>query len=254
MNLQLIEKRVDDITDGSLDVFEVFATIQGEGPYAGEPCVFVRLAGCNLQCPLCDTDYTSTRQRYPNYLLLELVARLMPKNSKLIVLTGGEPLRQKCGPFIGLAIDKGYTVQIETNGTLWDESLGYPVAIGKTPDGDGGTYTKAVPSPIHMAQLTIVCSPKTGAINETVAKHVDHYKYVLSADQVDLEDGLPTSSLAANSRPARPSANFRGTIYVQPCDDKDPVKNAANTAAAVSSCMAHGYILCLQLHKIVGLP
>ena len=48
--------------DGLLAVHSIFYTIQGEGPFAGETAVFVRLAGCNLQCPLCDTDYTSDRR------------------------------------------------------------------------------------------------------------------------------------------------------------------------------------------------
>jgi len=61
LNQQLAEKRVER-QDGALEIIDIFPTIQGEGPFAGEPAIFVRLAGCVLQCPLCDTDYTSGRR------------------------------------------------------------------------------------------------------------------------------------------------------------------------------------------------
>ena len=55
INKQPIEKR-EPSYEGTLQVHSIFKTIQGEGPFCGTPCVFVRLAGCNLQCPACDTD------------------------------------------------------------------------------------------------------------------------------------------------------------------------------------------------------
>ena len=61
MNLQPIEKRTKS-ADGLLSLHSIFHTIQGEGPFCGTPSVFVRLAGCNLQCPACDTDYTQGRR------------------------------------------------------------------------------------------------------------------------------------------------------------------------------------------------
>lgn len=226
VNLQLAEKQVHADEDG-LSVQEIFPTIQGEGPYAGTPSIFLRLAGCNLQCPLCDTDYTS--RRHP--LLLHEVEREVSRYpyKKLVVITGGEPFRQPCGPLVNLLIRRGYRVQFETNGTLYDESM------------EGA-----------FQLVTIVCSPKAG-VNPRLTPHIDCYKYILSADKVD-EDGLPTESLNFGVRPARPHDGFGGTIYVQPCDDQDAEKNRANTQAAIDSCMRHGYTLCLQLHKIVGLP
>jgi organic radical activating enzyme len=100
-----------------LDVQAVFGTIQGEGPLAGSPSVFVRLWGCNLRCHFCDTDFESSTWR-PS--LDELFARIKAQDvcADLIVLTGGEPLRQPIGKFIERALDSSWRVQIETAGTV----------------------------------------------------------------------------------------------------------------------------------------
>ncbi len=239
LNIQAPEKRVTR-TDGALDVVEVFATIQGEGPFVGRPSVFIRLAGCNLQCPACDTDYTKGRTLYTVEQLLEEVNRTRASNFgagylPLVVLTGGEPFRQRCGPAVRGLLDLGYHVQVETNGTLMDESLIEEGVLGPT------------------FPFTIVCSPKAG-IRPSLAPYIDAYKYVIREGQVDSNDLLPTSSLLSDARPGRPPHGFGGTIYVQPCDEQDIQKNKINAEAAIHSCMQKGYTLCLQMHKIVGLP
>ena len=98
INIQPIEKLAR--SDGlRLDVHSIFATIQGEGPFTGHPCVFVRLAGCNLQCPGCDTDYTEDRRMMQIYEIAESVASVLKASGStrakvpLVVITGGEPFR-----------------------------------------------------------------------------------------------------------------------------------------------------------------
>ena len=78
----------------------------------------------------------------------------------------------------------------------------------------------------------------------------DAWKYVIQADCI-APDGLPTSALGMRVPPGRPTN--KGQVYVQPADQKDDELNRKNTEAAVASCIEHGYRLCLQLHKIVGL-
>src|SRR4051812_43477144 len=114
LNVQEIEKPEHDHHGNTLEVIQVFDTWQGEGPFAGTPAVFIRLAGCNLQCSFCDTLYTGlTRQVVQIYTLLAQVQSFRKKG--LVVLTGGEPFRQNIGPLCRTLITHGYFVQIETN-------------------------------------------------------------------------------------------------------------------------------------------
>ena len=110
-------------TDGvDIDLHSVFRTIQGEGPHAGRAAVFVRLAGCNLQCPLCDTEYTEGRTEHRSLVLAEQIDVAFGKDSPLptglVVITGGEPFRQNIGRFVAQLVKLGFHVQVETNGRL----------------------------------------------------------------------------------------------------------------------------------------
>lgn len=101
----------------SLRVNEIFYSIQGESTYAGRPCVFVRLTGCNLRCRWCDTTYAfhEGEQRSIEQVLEQVRGYKCP----LVEITGGEPLLQEA---VHLLIDRllleGYEVLIETGGSL----------------------------------------------------------------------------------------------------------------------------------------
>lgn len=98
---------------------EVFLSIQGESTYAGLPCVFVRLAGCNLSCSWCDTSYareSSAGREVPVSAVIKDVKRF---NVPLVEITGGEPLLQAGAKPLGARLIKaGYRVLIETNGSV----------------------------------------------------------------------------------------------------------------------------------------
>ena len=103
----------------SLQVCEIFKSLQGESTFAGRPCVFVRLTGCNLRCRWCDTQYSyeggealSMRQ------VLERVESLSPAGHELIEFTGGEPLLQPAAVELMNSLARsGRTVLVETNGS-----------------------------------------------------------------------------------------------------------------------------------------
>ncbi len=99
-----------------LKVSEIFYSIQGESSYAGYPCAFIRLSGCNLRCTYCDTPYV-----YENgeFLSIEkIVEKIRSFESPLVEVTGGEPLLQEETPeLIKALLREHYTVLIETNGT-----------------------------------------------------------------------------------------------------------------------------------------
>jgi len=103
-------------------VSEIFLSIQGEGLYAGERQVFVRLADCNLNCKYCDTRINSFREYEPKTLLDELRCYSSCYSNKYnsIAFTGGEPLLQKdfLKEVLGFTHKSGFQNYLETNGTL----------------------------------------------------------------------------------------------------------------------------------------
>lgn len=222
LNTQPIEKP-QHRTDGALEVHSIFPTIQGEGPFTGHRAVFVRLAGCNLQCPKCDTEYTSRRNLID---WVELVKRVAAYKIKLVVITGGEPMRQRLGPFIQGLLDEGLQVQIETNGTIYQEL------------------------PYH--RISVVCSPKTGKVQPKLIPHITAFKYVGSEGDL-AHDGLPAQALGHTAHPFlfRPHG-LNKPVYLQPVDEHRQSASQRNLDAVVRSVMDNGYILCLQTHKIIN--
>ena len=226
MNQQPPEKSVYD-EYGILDVHSIFLTIHGEGPFTGHRAVFVRLAGCNLQCPMCDTEYTSGRSRMSPEEIRKVVRSLVCADC-LVVITGGEPFRQNLCPLISTLLSDGLKIQIETNGTLYQD--------------------------LPYSEITVVCSPKASSVNKKLLPHIAALKYVLQHNDIQ-DDGLPSRALEhPNSGMLyRPPAEYGGIIYVQPADAQDTWKNNMNLGAAISSVLTHGHILCLQTHKITGM-
>jgi len=100
-----------------LKVNEIFYSIQGESTWAGFPCVFVRLTGCNLRCVYCDTKYAYDAG--DELSIDDIVRQVAAYNCPLVEITGGEPLLQVDTPrLISQLLDKGYQVLLETNGSL----------------------------------------------------------------------------------------------------------------------------------------
>ena len=238
-NTQAVSKTIPANIEGDvLNVSEVFYTIQGEGPNSGRPAIFVRLAGCNLQCPFCDTDYTSVCDPWTIQQLIDECSRLwnphcsvLSNSFPLIVLTGGEPFRQPIREFTDLAMDYEFEVQIETNGTLFRQ-LDFKNEL-----------------------LSIVCSPKTHHVAKELVPHVNAWKYIGDTESLkDTEDGLPSYSLGLPVKQGRSlyRAARMENVYLSPADEQDEERNEANRQACVETCLEFGHTLSLQTHKIVG--
>jgi len=211
----------------TLQLHHIWDTMQGEGPHAGRPAVFVRLTGCNIQCPACDTEYTNQRQLLSPAEIVDKVVAI--RRSGLVVLTGGEPFRQDITKLVVLLLGEGFEVQIESNGTVYRDL------------------------PFEREKLMVVCSPKTSRVDPRLAKKVAAWKFILDADHVSPNDGLPTRTMHGPGYVARPPDGNRVPIYVQPLDVGDDQENDRHLKAAVKTCMTYGYRLCLQMHKLIGL-
>jgi 7-carboxy-7-deazaguanine synthase len=103
------------VKEDSLVVHEIYASIQGESTFAGVPCAFVRLTGCNLRCAWCDTTQAfKGGTRMPR---AEVRERALALGTPLVELTGGEPLLQPGAiPLLAELCDAGRTVLVETSG------------------------------------------------------------------------------------------------------------------------------------------
>lgn len=201
----------------TLDVQEIFPTLQGEGPLAGSPATFVRLGGCNLTCSFCDTEFESFREMG----LGEILNEVRRHAKKLVVITGGEPFRQPIEKLCEALIEEGFKVQIETNGTLF--------------------------RPVHE-KVQIIVSPKnTGIgyqpIRPDIMERAQGVKFIISA-QDKLYGDIAEVGQSASHTP----------VFVQPMDEQDNTKNAANLKRCLELSAATGARLSLQLHKILGIP
>lgn len=100
-----------------LRVREIYRSIQGESTYAGWPCVFVRTAGCDIRCVYCDEPHALVASGGEKLTVDEVLERVAALGTRMVEVTGGEPLLQKAVPeLVTRLCDAGHTVLIETGG------------------------------------------------------------------------------------------------------------------------------------------
>lgn len=100
-------------------VNEIFYSIDGEGIRTGELAVFIRLAGCNLRCSYCDTEYALSKKDGTEMCVVEILNEVNQYGCKNVTITGGEPLIHKgIEELVDLLTEYGYEVNIETNGSV----------------------------------------------------------------------------------------------------------------------------------------
>jgi 7-carboxy-7-deazaguanine synthase len=130
----------------SMQITEIYKSLQGESTHAGLPCVFVRLTGCNLRCSWCDSEYTFQGGRKMTIeAVLDEVSRLSPGGG-MVEITGGEPMLQEreVVPLMQRLLDDGFKVLLETSGERPLERV--PAGVIKIVDvkcpdsGEGDTF------------------------------------------------------------------------------------------------------------------
>jgi len=171
----------------SLQVCETFLSLQGESSFAGWPCAFVRLAGCNLRCRWCDTAYAQEVASEDNTArsLDEIVAEVQGLGCRLVEITGGEPLLQGETPELAARLaGLGLTVLVETNGSL---------DISVLPSEAVAIVDMKGPSSGEMARMDLG--------NLTHLRARDEVKFVVGhrADYQHMLDLLPRIDTARNT-------------------------------------------------------
>lgn len=197
----------------SLRVNEIFYSIQGEGPFAGHPAVFIRLSGCNEKCSFCDTEHEQFVSM-DEERIAHITKDLASDGCYLVVITGGEPFLQDFTGLARLLLHEGFHLQVETNGSV----------------------TPIVATDV-LHQMSIVCSPKAQPLDQWLKHHVTAWKILVSTDT------------NLNSLPE----DMSGDVYLQPITigDWDSAESMANRKYAVTLCKDTGYNLSLQLHKML---
>lgn len=148
-------------------VNEIFYSLQGEGRYTGTPAVFVRLAGCNLRCWFCDTEFHAFTEMTED----DIVAEVSKYPARHVVVTGGEPTLQLTATLAAKLHDAGFYIMMETNGTQ--------------------------PLPDGCCIDWVTCSPKKAgdALAPVRIQHIDELKVVYEGNGQDMSlyDAIPAT-------------------------------------------------------------
>ncbi len=222
-----------------MHLIELYKSVQGESSFAGLPCIFVRLAGCNLRCAWCDSEYTFTGGKpFTEDEIVAQIEALAP--CRLVEFTGGEPMLQarELLPLMERLLAVGYTLMIETS--------------GERPLAD-------VPQAVHKI-VDVKCPGAGAAANSFRMENLaaltprDEVKFVLTnrADYEFARTFIETHALDAKV----------GSVLLSPAFSKAPsplrtVENATlDPRTLVEWMMADGIParLSLQIHKFIWEP
>jgi len=199
----------------SYRIMEIFYSLQGEGANVGVPVVFVRFAGCNLQCPWCDQPVTDVVEMSAEEIINQARAADLYGTSKRVIFTGGEPLLQLSGELLSGFHHLGWWQGLETNGTL------------------------CIPED-ELDWVTV--SPKVGApLDASVAREVDEIRVPVTKETGE--------GWLLHLRSAYPDAeHILSPVFDGWEINQDNVRRALELAYRVE-----GWRVSVQLHKLLGI-
>jgi len=220
-------------------LIELYKSVQGESSFAGLPCIFVRLAGCNLRCAWCDSEYTFTGGKpFTEDEIVAQIEALAP--CKLVEFTGGEPMLQarELLPLMHRLLAQGYELMIETS--------------GERPLAD-------VPKAVHKI-VDVKCPGAGSAANSFCMENLealttnDEVKFVLS-DRADYD--FARAFILEHDLNAKVGSILFSPAFVQtPSPQRTADNMALNPRLVVEWMMADGLDarLSLQIHKFIWEP
>lgn len=178
----------------SLNVVEIFDSIEGEGIRTGMPVTFIRLAGCNLNCNYCDTKYAQNSTDGELISIDDIVKKV---RYKAVTITGGEPLlhEQPVIDLINKLNEEGHYINIETNGSIDILPFVLPVRAGS------GFFTVDYKCPCSGMEDKMVSN------NFVLMDESDVLKFVVAN----------TEDLATIRKFLTNYPSFKGVIYISPC-------------------------------------
>ncbi|MDQ7038778.1 MAG: 7-carboxy-7-deazaguanine synthase QueE [Aquificota bacterium] len=208
----------------ALSVNEIYETIQGEGLLAGTPSLFIRIQGCNLRCPWCDQPEALEFRKGIRVSLEEVLARAKESPFRHAVITGGEPFTElNLGRLVKGLLEAGFSVQIETNGTFWNEDL------------------EEVADRIH-----ITCSPKGVAdffVHPKILKHTKELKFVV--DDAFTEEVILKEKFRRHLE--------EGLVVLQPESNREEMISKALSIQRSLSRKGFTVRVIPQIHKFLGI-
>ena len=215
---------------GIFKVVEKFISINGEGTHSGQLAVFVRFAGCNLNCSFCDTTWANEKDvEYTEMTTEDIVSYIEESKVANVTLTGGEPLLQKdiC-ELIGALNAKGYYVEIETNGSV---SL--------------KEFTNITPAPSFTMDYKLPGSGMEDKMNR------DNFALLSGKDTVKFVAGSRNDLERFKEVVDSYSLTGRCNVYLSPVFGKIDMEDMVNYM--IENKM-NGVTLQAQLHKIIWEP
>ena len=211
-----------------LRVVEQFYSIQGESTYAGLPCHFIRLHGCNLRCSYCDTPYAYNDAKFEVVQIKDLIKQYVENGARLIEFTGGEPLLQ-IDPVIEACRElvKHCTVLIETNGSV-----------------DISPFRWAPP------ELVLIMDVKTPSSQMHEKLLQDNFKHLRAVDEVKFVIGNYEDFLFTKQLIERYNLHLKCKMLASPIFGTTDVQKLAQWVLNETPYMR----LQLQMHKLIWDP
>jgi 7-carboxy-7-deazaguanine synthase len=204
----------------TLKINEIFYSLQGEGLRQGEPTLFIRLSGCNLNCTFCDTKYAWEKGRHMSLeQIRDSVVSLKKRHLfSWICLTGGEPLLQDIRPLARILKEEGYKIQLETNAVLYQD--------------------------LDVDWYTVSPKPNKYDVDSHYRDRAKEVKLVVTRE-LNLETVVQMRNLFPKKTPLllQAQSNLKWSI-----------KKGRLLLEQATNARAENIRLVLQMHKIIGIP